>query len=136
MPKRRSVLHLYRSYNFVNKDPVIDGIRTMIQDEGLKQNQVHVLSGVAATTLHNWLDGPTQQPRFSTIAAVAASMGYNRMEIKNGTVRFEKVRDLDYRKEIDKAGTEIVKANTKPAKKRQRRASRRGTNGVNANIHA
>src|SRR5882757_8299050 len=108
MAKRRSILHLYRSYNFVNKDPVIDGIRTMIQDEGLKQNQVHVLSGVAPTTLHNWLDGATRQPRFSTIAAVAASLGYTKMEIRNGTVRFEKVRELDYRKEIDKAATKMV----------------------------
>jgi DNA-binding phage protein len=70
-------LKLYKSYSFKDKDPMIDRLRTIVQDEGLKAAQVADLSGVSATTLYNWFDGPTLRPQFATIMAVTRSLGYD-----------------------------------------------------------
>jgi transcriptional regulator with XRE-family HTH domain len=97
--KKRSALHLYRSYNFVDKDPVIDRIRTIVNDEGLSYGEVHVISGVSASTLSNWFEGETQRPQYATIAAVTYSLGYK--------AEFVKAKRIDFDKEIAKAKAEI-----------------------------
>jgi hypothetical protein len=93
---------LYRSYNFVDKDPVIDRIRTIVSDEGLSNSEVHVISGVGAGTLRNWFEGGTRRPQYATIAAVTYSLGYK--------TEFVKTKKLDYEKEIAKAKKEIEQA--------------------------
>jgi hypothetical protein len=76
---RKPVVHFLRTYKFSaeEKDPIIDRIRTLMEDEGVNANQVHVASGVAATTIYNWLDGPTRRPQYATTVAVIRSMGYD-----------------------------------------------------------
>jgi transcriptional regulator with XRE-family HTH domain len=96
-PKRK--LSLYRSYNFVDKDPVIDRIRTIVADEGLSNEEIHVISGVSSSTLHNWFEGDTRRPQYATIAAVTYSLGYKQ--------EFVKSKKLDFEKEIAKAKKEI-----------------------------
>lgn len=103
--KKRSALHLYRSYNFVDKDPVIDRIRTIVEDEGLSYGEIHIISGVSATTLTNWFDGETRRPQYATIAAVTHSLGYKQ--------EFVKSEKIDYEKEIAKARKEIERAASK-----------------------
>lgn len=98
--KRRTLT--YRSYNFVDKDPVIDRIRTIVEDEGLSYAEIHVISGVASTTLHNWFEGETRRPQYATIAAVTSSLGYKQ--------EFVKSKKLDFEKEIAKAKKEIEAA--------------------------
>lgn len=100
--KRRSALHLYRSYNFVDKDPVIDRIRTIVDDEGLSYSEIHIISGVSSTTLNNWFDGETRRPQYATIAAVTYSLGYKQ--------EFVKAKKIDYETEIAKARKEIEAA--------------------------
>lgn len=73
----KGVLKLYRSYSFKDKDPIIDRIRTVMQDEGLSNQDIADSSGVSATTLHNWFKGETQRPQFATVMAVTRSMGYD-----------------------------------------------------------
>lgn len=69
-------LRLYASYNFVDKDPVIDKVRTIVAREGVTPSQVQKMSGVTAATLHNWFEGPTKRPQYATIMAVVCALGY------------------------------------------------------------
>ncbi len=66
---------LYKTYMFRDKDPVIDHLRTAMQDEGESNATVAVRSGVSYGTINNWFNGPTRRPQFATIAAVARCMG-------------------------------------------------------------
>ncbi len=106
-------LRLYRTYRFIDKDPVIDKVRTVLQDEGLlkKPGLVHQLSGVATATLNNWFDGETKRPQHATIAAVISSLGYD--------MQFVKTKDLDVDKELKAAADWLIKQNSgkKPARR-------------------
>lgn len=104
MKKRRngSTGFTYRSYSFVDKDPVIDRLRTMVQREGLKYGEVGTISGVSGTTLHNWFEGQTRRPQFATVAAVASALGYAQT--------FKKKKQIDYERELQKAKAEIEAA--------------------------
>ena len=57
-------LRLYRTYRYIDKDPVIAKVQTVLQNEGLfkKLPMVHELSGVAVATLNNWFHGDTRRP--------------------------------------------------------------------------
>ena len=65
----------YKSYSFVNKDPVIDLLRTAKDDRKVTLEGIHSDSGVSVGTLHNWFRGKTRRPQFATVAAVARAMG-------------------------------------------------------------
>lgn len=81
-PKASTGLKLYKSYMFQDKDPIIDRMRTMLDDEGVKQNEACVLSGLSPSTLHNWFKGDTKRPQFATIMALARSVGYDLQLVK------------------------------------------------------
>jgi len=98
-------LRLYRSYNFRDKDPVIDRIRTIVQDEGLKYKDIERLSSVKAQTLTNWFEGETKRPQYATIAAVTSALGYK--------TDFVKAKEINYEREIAKARREIEAAQEK-----------------------
>ena len=66
----------YKSYNFVDKDPVIDLMRDMVRESGQTHKEIHEQSGVSISTIYNWFDGPTKRPQFATVAAVVATLGY------------------------------------------------------------
>lgn len=106
---------VYRTYRFIDKDPIIDKARTVLQDEKLisRLSVVAELSGVSRGTLDNWFNGDTKRPQFATIAAVATSIGYE--------VGFSKARTIsDYVAEIQKA-REWAKRNPKPKRKRAKK---------------
>lgn len=89
-----AVLRIYRTYRYVDKDPVIDKVRTVLSDEGLlkKLGLVHELSGVGDATLSNWFEGDTKKPQNPTVEAVLTSLGYERHIVKTQTLDFEKER--------------------------------------------
>jgi hypothetical protein len=66
----------YKSYSFIDKDPIIDEIRTKIQDSGATYKWISEGSGVNVATISNWLDGKTRKPQAATINAVLRSIGY------------------------------------------------------------
>jgi hypothetical protein len=66
----------YKSYNFINKDPIIDEIRTVYQDSGVNYKWIEDNSGVTSQTLSNWFSGKTRKPQAATVNAVLRSMGY------------------------------------------------------------
>lgn len=66
----------YKSYSFVDKDPMIDYIRTIIYESGATLTKISEDSGVNATTISKWLYGETRQPRAASINAVLRALGY------------------------------------------------------------
>jgi transcriptional regulator with XRE-family HTH domain len=66
----------YKSYSFVDKDPMIDELRTIVQQHGTSYKDIHEHSGVSTGTLSAWFTGPTRKPQAATINAVARSMGW------------------------------------------------------------
>jgi transcriptional regulator with XRE-family HTH domain len=75
--KKRRASFAYKSYSFVDKDPIIDRIRTIVADEGESYKEIQLRSSVSASTLYNWFEGDTKRPQFATIMAVARSLGYD-----------------------------------------------------------
>jgi hypothetical protein len=90
----RGFLRVYRTYSYVDKNPVIDKVRTLIQDEGLikKLGIVHEISGVSTSTLDNWFNGTTRSPQHATIAAVVTSLGYQEKFVKEKNIDIEAER--------------------------------------------
>jgi len=78
----------YNSYLFVDKDPIIDELRTLLKNEDWRK--LADASGVSYATLANWFYGDTKRPQHATIMAVLRAAGYN-MQIVRET---SKVRHL------------------------------------------
>ena len=68
-------IQVYKSYNFKNKDPVIDILRTAVQKSGLSYNEIQELSGVHRQTMNEWFNGETRRPKFASVQAVAHALG-------------------------------------------------------------
>jgi len=66
----------YKSYSFVNKDPMIDQVRTIIQDSHMTYKAIAEASGVGPHTISKWLDGATKKPQAATFNAVLRACGY------------------------------------------------------------
>lgn len=71
----------YSTYNFVDKDPVIDVLRTMKKDADMTDGEIAVASKVSRGTLKNWFGGKTKRPQFATVAAAAVAMGFDSVPI-------------------------------------------------------
>lgn len=92
----RRILQPYRSYAYRDgKDPAIFEIKTMVQDEGVTEAQLHVLSGVSTSTFANWFRGDTRRPTHACLAAVAGALGHEYV--------LRKTQVIDYAKELPKA---------------------------------
>lgn len=83
MLKRTRTPVRYTSYNFIDKDPIIDRLRTLIAHDGWTYSQIHEKSGVTVQTLHNWFSGPTKRPQHATIMAVIRALGYRMVLTKS-----------------------------------------------------
>ena len=66
----------YKSYNFTEKDPIIDELRTVVQGSGHTYRQISEDSGVSTQTLSNWFAGETRRPQAASLNAVARALGY------------------------------------------------------------
>jgi hypothetical protein len=89
---------MYRTYRWLakEKNPVIDKVRTIVQDEGLYKNMtaLHEISGVSVGALNGWFFGDTRNPQHATIAAVLTSLGYEEQYVKQKDIDVEKERKL------------------------------------------
>jgi hypothetical protein len=134
-------INVYRNYRFVDKDPIIDAVRTVVKsEEHLKNSMVHEISGVATATLDNWFEGSTRRPHNATVCQVTAALGYVRRDEldRDGRVivGFRKARTLDYKAEAEKQADWIIKQNSGPKKKRRRKKNGHANGHVNGNGHA
>lgn len=122
-------LKVYRTYRYIDKDPVIDEIRTLVQDEGLmkKLEIVHQLSGVSASTLDNWFNGDTKSPQNRTICAVTSALGYKRAWQRERSIDLEKeLRIAKQWAERQERAREDVKRRTKKPTRRSNIEHRAG----------
>jgi len=121
----RGFLRIYRTYNMVSKDPSIDRVRTIVQDEGLFKNLTALgeISSVSPTTLNNWFHGDTMRPQNATIQAVLTSLGYKTEYVKDHAIDVEAERKAGQRW-LERRAEENAKAkpngHKKPAKKRSK----------------
>jgi hypothetical protein len=112
-------LKLYRTYRYMDKNPVIDKVRTVLQDEGLyskkQRKMLHQISGVAEATFEGWFEGDTRDPRHATIMATLTSIGYEE--------QFVKAKEVDFDKELKIAAAWLVKQNSGPKRKPAKKAN-------------
>jgi transcriptional regulator with XRE-family HTH domain len=66
----------YKSYSFVDKDPMIDQVRTIIQDSGITYKSLSEDSGVSVSTINNWLGGATKKPQAASMNAVLRALNH------------------------------------------------------------
>lgn len=124
-------VHIYRTYRWIDKDPIIDAVRTVVDSEKLKTSAVHNISGVSTTTLDNWFGGATRKPQNSTVCAVTTSLGYVRNDeiLPDGSLQigFKKKRDYgDYAEEMEKQKKFFLKMHGPPKKKRRKKKKSNG----------
>ena len=81
----RTSPYKYRTYRFIDKDPVIDKLRTAQQDAKESYKKISDGSGVAAGTLGRWFGGHTRKPQFCTVAAVANYLGVSLDKLKGSS---------------------------------------------------
>lgn len=116
MAKGNGTLWLRRSYNFIDKDPECDRFRTLWQKEHIKESDLAVLAGLAATTVRNMFGGKTRKPQHATFAKMAGALGYKYDLVREDTPNYDK--------EIPKARDEWKAHKEYLAKKRERAAKR------------
>lgn len=75
----------YTTYVFRTHDPILDELRTVIQDSGLTKKQISEC-GVSTTTLYSWFGRKrkTRRPQFATISAVALACGAEGIKFIDG----------------------------------------------------
>ena len=80
----RVVFTPYPTYSFGSgdHDPAIDRLHTIIDDAGTDIKDISQSSRVGRSTMRNWFNGKTISPRHMTMAAVAASLGYEYKLVK------------------------------------------------------
>ena len=68
-------LKLTKSYNFVDKVPVVDELRTLVQHSGLTFDQMAEASGVSKGCIWKLFNGQTIGPRRTTLEGLAQVFG-------------------------------------------------------------
>jgi DNA-binding phage protein len=81
MKKPSRTLKVYKSYNFIDKDPIVDYTRTRVYANG-GPAKVARESDVSPTTLYGWYRGRTRRPQFATVAAVLLACGETHINLK------------------------------------------------------
>jgi hypothetical protein len=81
------------SYRHVDKDPIIDTLRTLAQEQGGQKLSHEYLtklsydSGISVTTLHAWFGGSTRRPQHLTVKFVLEALGCSMQIVRaNGSI--------------------------------------------------
>jgi len=72
----RGYIPQYSTYAFRDKDPIIDKMRTVVEDSKKSYRIISESSGVSTTTLYNWFHGKTRKPQFASSNAVLRAVGH------------------------------------------------------------
>lgn len=78
----------YKSYSFIDKDPIIDYVRTIVQDSGKYIKDISIDSGVNTLTIRKMLYGETKRPQAATVNAILRACD---MKLSVTTVDFQDV---------------------------------------------
>jgi hypothetical protein len=86
-------MKIYQSYMFRGKDPVIDELRTMVEDQYGGRVSYKVLrkveeaGGPSIGTGAGWFFGKTKRPQNPTVEAFGRAMGFKRIWVRGNTPR-------------------------------------------------
>jgi len=73
-------LFVYRTYDLSTKgqDPILEEVEKVVSKDKMdkKLGMLSALTGVSRTTFDNWFKRKTRCPRYSTVAATFAALGY------------------------------------------------------------
>lgn len=77
-------IKVYKTYRFTRQDPIVDDVRTTVEDEAIARgistkamaNTACDLSGVSRSTKANWYSGKTHRPQASTLNAFLRAMDH------------------------------------------------------------
>ena len=73
----------YDTYNFKDVDPVIDEMRTALDDSGHKASWACGVSRLSTTTVSNWFNNKTKRIENARIWAFMGALGYRRKWIRD-----------------------------------------------------
>lgn len=83
-------MRLLKAYMFKTKDPVIDELRTIVQDAtGDLKLKTRTLSDIAddggptVACMQGWFRGKTRKPQNATIEAAGRALGFKRTWVKD-----------------------------------------------------
>jgi transcriptional regulator with XRE-family HTH domain len=109
-----------RSYNFIDKDPVLDRVAALIKRRGLTRayHKLGRLTGMAASTFANWEEGATKRPQHASIACLAEALGAKFELVDDNPASFELEKELASAKRWWIKNKPRKAAKKKPAKKR------------------
>lgn len=79
-PRVNRVSHAQRDkgYKFIEKDPVLDALITLVEQSPKSLKAICDQSGVSQSCLRNWMYGKTKRPQNITMEFVARAIGYQR----------------------------------------------------------
>jgi transcriptional regulator with XRE-family HTH domain len=77
----------YTHYNFIDKDPIIDRIATIVKGMGLSYKEVALMSGMHYSTIRALFIGKTRNPQFSTVARIVIGLGQDDLPVVAQTQR-------------------------------------------------
>jgi hypothetical protein len=79
-----SEMKKYTMYVFKDRDPIIEELRSVVADSGLKYKQI-AESGTSTSTLYSWFKKrKTRRPQFATISNVALACGAQGIKFVDG----------------------------------------------------
>jgi len=82
-------MKLYGAYNFRTKDPVVDELRTLIEDQTgariTRKNLKKIEEDGGPTTgaMAGWFMGKTRRPQSASIEAAGRAIGFKRKWVKS-----------------------------------------------------
>lgn len=76
------------AYRFINKDPVIDELRTKFADSGRKVTgkalrEIAEAGGPTVACMQGWFTGKTRRPQNATVEAAGRAVGLKRVWVKD-----------------------------------------------------
>ena len=82
-------------YNWKDQHPIVDTIRTVMQDDPRTYAKLAQDAGISPTTLRNWENGDVMRPTWPAIHAVLEACGYQIRALRNDryiVINHQKVR--------------------------------------------
>jgi hypothetical protein len=73
-----------RTYQWVDKDPICDVLRTMIQEDGRSPSAIAGAARLADATVLNILYGQTRKPQHTTVSSIYTACGYRMVLMADG----------------------------------------------------
>jgi hypothetical protein len=90
MSKRTRSIGIYPTYKFVDQDPIVSKVKTVLQDEaaarGINLSKMVSTccteSRVSRTTVSNWLDRTTKRPQAASMNAILRAVDHELAVVK------------------------------------------------------